>query len=243
MNLLLNKALKACPYSKGDNVTRKKQSILVVILVLNMTTISAQDTVDTKELTYSMKQGISTVKKLLKKVSIYDTFDEDKTLLHYAVKEGDFKIVRFLVDKGIYLSKKGGELYGTALQEAIFYGHIDIAIFLIQQGTLVNEQDVNGDTALHLAARSGDLVLIKTLLNHGASKFILNHNGETPLDLIEDLTWDDGLEMKKILSLKEKKRVKDQTRAVHVDEHETKVINKIDTKSILLNSKVGIQLN
>jgi len=224
-------------------MTLKKQSILILIFSLSLTTIYAKNEVLEKQIVYSMKHGVFEVKKLLKKVSIYKIFEEDKTLLHYAVEEGNYKIVEFLVNQNIYLSQKGGDFYGTALQEAIFYHHIEIAIFLIEQGTLVNEQNINGDTALHLAANNGDLVLIETLISHGASKYILNNNGKTPLDLIPDLTWDDNREMKRILSSKEKTNFKSKIKNVNTYKDKTKIINQINPNSTIINSTVGIKIN
>lgn len=224
-------------------MTLKKQSILILIFSLSLTSIYAKNEISKKEIVYSMKQGVLEVEKLLTKISIYKIFEEDKTLLHYAVEAGNYKVVKFLVNKNIYLSQKGGEFYGTALQEAIFYSYTEIAIFLIEQGTLVNETNIDGDTALHLAANNGDLVVIESLLIHGASKLILNHDGKLPLELIPDLTWDDNLKMKSILSSEETTKFKSTIKNIDIYEHKTRVINKINTKSTIINSKVGIKIN
>ncbi|HVY34317.1 MAG TPA: ankyrin repeat domain-containing protein [Caulobacteraceae bacterium] len=50
-----------------------------------------------------------------------------------------------------------------------------------QLGTPVNQVDVNGDTALHIAATRRRDGIVQALVDSGASLEIKNHNGETPL--------------------------------------------------------------
>ena len=49
-------------------MTLKKQSILILIFSLSLTSIYAKDEVSKKEIVYSMKQGVSEVEKLLRKI-------------------------------------------------------------------------------------------------------------------------------------------------------------------------------
>ena len=67
----------------------------------------------------------------------------------------------------------------TALHYACFGGNIKIVALLLetQQLTtcgLVNIQDKNGDTALHLASRSGYREIVKKLLNANTDKDLRN---------------------------------------------------------------------
>ena len=173
----------------------------IFILLITCIPIVAEIHVTSTEIIHSMKKGVLGVKKLLKKVSIYQLFSEDKTLLHYAVKEGNYEIVQFLINQNVLLSQKGGQFYGTALHDAIYYGHLRIAQLLIEEGTPVNEQDIDGNTPLHLVAEDGDLPLIEILLEYGASKSIFNNSGQIPYDKLSLLTWDNNDKLHQLLAI------------------------------------------
>ncbi len=53
---------------------------------------------------------------------------------------------------------------------------------------LLNEQDINGDTALHIMSRNGAKKCSKVLINYGAKTDIYNKNKET----VEDYLYNDG---------------------------------------------------
>lgn len=52
---------------------------------------------------------------------------------------------------------------------------------------VIDHQDVNGDTCLHLAARAGCTELVKVFLSNGAKDDLLNVNNETPKSIIIQL--------------------------------------------------------
>lgn len=111
------------------------------------------------------------------------------------------------------LLDRGLETHGsTALQVAALMGHGEVARLLIREGAdvsspavlyhlashgledasmLVMERgaDVNGmatrmrGAALHQAARTGHLKLVRVLLDRGANAQTRNHDGRTPLDV------------------------------------------------------------
>ena len=70
-----------------------------------------------------------------------------------------------------------------ALFEAILKKDYREAITLIEQGADLSAQDVSGDTALHLAIRTGNDGIAEALINNGAGLSIQNHFGDTPLHL------------------------------------------------------------
>lgn len=51
---------------------------------------------------------------------------------------------------------------------------------------LINQQDVNGDTALHIAARNGARKCFKELISYDAATDIVNQLGKTPADYIRE---------------------------------------------------------
>ncbi len=48
----------------------------------------------------------------------------------------------------------------------------------------INQQDGEGNTALHCAAKKNNLKMVQALLDAGASKTILNHSDSLPIDFI-----------------------------------------------------------
>lgn len=226
--------------------------ILLTITLISLTPTYANTEVTEKEIIDSINIGTSGVKKLVKRVSIHKRFSEDKTLLHYAVELNNYDVVSFLVHKNILLSQKGGEFYGTALQEAIYYGYPRIANFLIEQDTPVNISDTNGNTALHLAAKNGDLDIIRTLLSYGADKHMLNNSGDIAYNLIPTLIWDNTDEIKALLSITPVSTKKtlpyssleldNNLETLPIQRKSNKVINNIDNKSSFKNSNFGINI-
>ena len=68
----------------------------------------------------------------------------------------------------------------TLLHMASKYGNLDIAKYLISNGTNIEEKDVNGETALHLACRYNHLQIVEYLISQGANKDPINNKQETP---------------------------------------------------------------
>jgi len=62
----------------------------------------------------------------------------------------------------------------------------EFAKFLIESGCDVNRTTRKGDTALHIACRSGDNDVVKSLINHRAMLDVHNQEGVSPLTLAID---------------------------------------------------------
>uniref|UniRef100_A0AC34F3Y5 NACHT domain-containing protein n=1 Tax=Panagrolaimus sp. ES5 TaxID=591445 RepID=A0AC34F3Y5_9BILA len=67
-----------------------------------------------------------------------------------------------------------------SIEQSMFY-----FLQLINKST-INQKDINGNTALHLAVHNNNAEFTLNLLNHGASYNIINNNGKTPIDLIKE---------------------------------------------------------
>ena len=172
---------------------------VIPLLLFNFHTLNADDITKEKKMLTSLNQGIKATEKFLEKVPTYELYDQDKTILHYAVELDKYDIVEFLVSKNIELSRKGGIYYQTALQDAIFYQYFRIAKLLINSGTDLNIKNIDGDTALHIAASNGYTDMVNLLLANGASKKIYNSNGDTPYDLIPEFMMNNSKKLKAIL--------------------------------------------
>jgi ankyrin repeat protein len=78
--------------------------------------------------------------------------DQDgETALMMATRDGDFDLVRYLIDYGIDVNAKGVRFLGVRWRK------IDIVL-----------SDRNGNTALLKAAQNGHLDIVKYLTEHGA---------------------------------------------------------------------------
>lgn len=106
---------------------------------------------------------------------------EGNTALHNAVGTGPLELVNLLLEykaDGRIKNDKGQ----TALHKAILANNIETTKLLLQnQPLLINEQDLNGNTALHYAAHLGSPELVKILLEYGGDNGKQNNLGQTPL--------------------------------------------------------------
>lgn len=91
--------------------------------------------------------------------------NEGRTLLHNASRNGSLLAVLSLLRLGhkvdIYdscVSKR------TPLMDAILVKQIEVCVVLIEGGASLFTQDVNNENALHYAARTGSLRLIKSII-------------------------------------------------------------------------------
>lgn len=69
------------------------------------------------------------------------------------------------------------------LSEAIRANRKDRILFLLRRGVSLNRQDALGEFPLTLAAESGDIELVKLLLNRGASAYLRNKNGKSAREI------------------------------------------------------------
>ena len=203
---------------------------VVISLVLGINILLAGD----NNISSIMQQDISTIKKLFTNNSIHKRYREKKTLLHYAVQADNFEAVSFLVRKNISLSAQGGKHFNTALQDALYQGHLKIAYFLIEKGTPLELQNVNGETALHIASNYGYFDIVQNLVAHGADSNITNNQGEIPSDLIPKLTWDGHNEFKQRLKRRKKNKIRQITK--------NRTYISIDKKSTIEHSTIGLSI-
>ncbi|MBY0340230.1 MAG: ankyrin repeat domain-containing protein, partial [Rhodocyclaceae bacterium] len=99
--------------------------------------------------------------------------------LQLAAYKGHFEAVKWLLDRGAPLERRGNE-WG-ALHYAAFNGHRELAQYLISRGANVNARAPNLATSLMLAAREGRESIAEDLVKAGADPSLTNDLGETPL--------------------------------------------------------------
>jgi len=230
----------------------KKVLTIFMIISIGVVQIYARSSSCPKiESIKAVKSGVPFVKKLLNKVSIDCVTSDGDTLLHYAVRFNKRKVVEYLVEHKIDLSAKGGIFYGTALEDAIYYGYLGIASYLIDRGTNLNITNMDGDTALHIASRNGYLDIIEELISAGASKNIVNRAGHLAYDEIPDLTWDSRKKLKSLLFVNSninKNSNHSENSGIYllqrmlVKKRKNTDITIIDKKSKIENTDVGIDV-
>ncbi len=109
------------------------------------------------------------------------------TPLTYALSQNYPEIARYLISMGCILSNVASvNFYRVApLHQAVENDDMETARMIIDRGVKLNIVDGNGETALHKAAGTGNLALVRLLVEHGADTNIeggLQRYDQTPLD-------------------------------------------------------------
>lgn len=111
------------------------------------------------------------------------------TPLMAAVSAGDSATVAALLHAGADVNK--GDMWGrTALLRSVeLHEHqYIITEMLLRTGARVDVQENDGLTPLMVAAQRGDFSMVMLLLQHGASTFLKNKEGQTAFDLAKKST-------------------------------------------------------
>jgi ankyrin repeat protein len=92
--------------------------------------------------------------------------------LHFAVQNGDFEMVKLLIEKGFDL--KRWSKIGTPVYIAGINNNKEILEFLISKKADINGAGPKGKSLMHYAAANGDIEMMKYLVSKKADdKFIV----------------------------------------------------------------------
>ncbi|KAK3089890.1 hypothetical protein FSP39_007395 [Pinctada imbricata] len=129
------------------------------------------------------KGHTNVVRALLTKGASVDAKTKDGfTALHLAVEFGKPQVVQTLLGYGAQVEFKGGEAAETPLHIAARTKEGEkCAEMLLKSGANVNATRENGETAMHIAARHGQLKMVIALLEEGGDPTQQSKCGETPL--------------------------------------------------------------
>ncbi|XP_069778381.1 transient receptor potential cation channel, subfamily N, member 1 isoform X3 [Narcine bancroftii] len=132
------------------------------------------------------KRGHATVvKALLQKGAHVDAKTKDcYTALHIAVQNCKPLVVQTLLGFGAQVQLQGGKAQETPLHIAAQVKDGEkVAEILLKSGADVNAQQENGETAMHIAARHGNLKMIQALMEEGGDLTWQSKAGENPLHI------------------------------------------------------------
>ncbi|XP_067887441.1 transient receptor potential cation channel, subfamily N, member 1 isoform X5 [Heterodontus francisci] len=125
------------------------------------------------------------VKALLQKGAHVDAKTKDcYTALHIAVQHCKPMVVQTLLGFGAQVQLKGGKAQETPLHIAARVKDGEkVAEMLLKSGADVNAEQENGETAMHVAARHGNLKMIQALIEEGGDLTWQSKDGENPLHI------------------------------------------------------------
>ena len=115
-----------------------------------------------------------------------DENDDNLTPIQKQEKEDDMKMIHMILsDRRLNFNTPGEDLKTVlhVVAEKSMYRSMDI--FLESKKFEIDSQDDFGDTALHLAAKKGDIKMFNKIMEHGASINIKNKEDKTALDILQ----------------------------------------------------------
>lgn len=107
----------------------------------------------------------------------------DETPLSCAISSRNPKTVSLLLERGADVDQYVLQGFSSPLIFASVRGEFDMVTLLLQYGAKPDIQNIEGNTALHLAAEFGWADIVLKLLEYKAQPNVLNKNQDTPLHL------------------------------------------------------------
>ena len=142
---------------------------LVKYLIENKADITIIDKNNYNALMYAIeKSSLDIVRYLFEDASTIDIKQLTTNqigLLSLAVKNNDFRILRYLVESQNFDMDLSNEKGQTLALLAAGYGKMDVVKYLVDKNANIGAKDNNGNNILMYAAASGNLSLVKYLVN------------------------------------------------------------------------------
>lgn len=161
-----------------------KNTNITEILISKGANVNAVDKNGVTPLNIAIKEdgNIDIIKLLVKnKADLNILTEEGDSLIEYAINKNDTDMIQTLVEGGVNLNVAGISS-NTPLMTAVSKSLENIVrIFLTKNDINLNAINRNWNTALHMAAKNGNTVIIKMLIDKGANVDARNKQGYTPL--------------------------------------------------------------
>ena len=113
-------------------------------------------------------------------VHIRENAANGRTRLHHAARMGWCSSVTWLLEQDADVHTGWPGHGRTPLHNAAVWDRRDAAVLLLDAGARVDGRDIDGSTALRLAAFDGYIDMCKLLLSRGASLDVRDNDGEDP---------------------------------------------------------------
>ncbi len=104
-------------------------------------------------------------------------------LLNAAIRNDEHE-VNLWIQHGVNINTTDALYNFTPLHFAVGHGNTKIGKILLDKNALINAQDIDGDTPLHIAVENEDIPFIELLLERGASQKIRNNEKNNAMDLV-----------------------------------------------------------
>lgn len=162
----------------------EQQKGAVIWALQNGADVNQGDKNDNTPLHYACTKGFLEIAKILLErgsdCSLFNKFD--RTPLHMACEENQVQVCEWLLENKADMHAAAHDY--TALVIACSAKNPDLIELLLKKNVNVNQQTVkSGNTALHILCLSGELALVKKLIDNKANINLANYNGETPLHI------------------------------------------------------------
>lgn len=108
--------------------------------------------------------------------------EDGHTFVHWAALGGYNEVITYLLDKGAPLNEHSDNDYGPRpIHWACVQGNITTINLFVERSVPIDTTDLNGCSALLVAAQYGQSLAVSYLLQKGANKFHVDGNGDSAL--------------------------------------------------------------
>ena len=139
---------------------------------------------------YAACQGghLAILKYLIEERKCHRKDSSEAAVLHIAAEHGHLPLVKYLIEELVFPVNHRNSTGRLALHYASWKGHLEMTTYLLEISCDVMAQDSNGLIPLHLACSTGQVAIIKLLLQFEGSSQVMckNSKGLTPLKLAKE---------------------------------------------------------
>lgn len=164
----------------------KKDTNAITLLISKGANVNATDKNGLTPLNIAIEEENNNdiIKLLIKNKANLNILTEDgDSLIEYAINKNDTDMIQTLVEGGANLNTAGISGYTPLMSAAAETLENIVRIFLTKKDINLNAINRNGDTALHITAETGNIPIIKMLIENKANINSQNFSGYTPLHI------------------------------------------------------------
>ncbi|KAL6553226.1 hypothetical protein OROGR_007068 [Orobanche gracilis] len=130
--------------------------------------VNAKDSLGFTPLSVAAMKGHTATSKYLLEHGAAIPNDRDFFALHFAAENGDFEVMKFLLEKGVSVDLRNAAVRSTPLTSAARKSREDVVKFLLERGANPNGHPEDIHTPLQTAAAAGSFACSELLIKAGA---------------------------------------------------------------------------